>query len=104
MARAPRERALHLAAVFGFCFWVLVGWVYLRPANVAADRTGWRQADTQTIAVNLTEPGASILFPRIAWGGDGPGYVETELQVYPAAIAILMRAFRPSEWARQLLS
>jgi hypothetical protein len=65
---------------------------------------GWRQADTQTIALNLARPGGRLLYPQIAWGGDGPGYVEAELQLYPALFAPLLRAAGPVEWPGQLVS
>ncbi len=84
--------------------WSLLGFFLLRPKLAVLDFQGWRQADTQTIAENLTAPGTSLFYPRIAWGGDGPGYVETELQLFTAAAAFLMRVFGPGEWAGQVVS
>jgi 4-amino-4-deoxy-L-arabinose transferase-like glycosyltransferase len=52
----------------------------------------WREADTATIARNfLTDP--NILLPRINWGGNGPGYVEAEFQLYPWTVSLLYRVF-----------
>jgi len=72
--------------------------------EIAADWHGWRQTDTQTIALNFSRPGSSILWPQINWGGDGPGYVETELQLLPKLISVVMRVVGPVEWAGQLIS
>ncbi len=83
--------------------WVLVGiWlvgqsIWAFPKEIADDWMGWRQADTQTIARNFLEPGANILYPRINWGGDGPGYVETEFQLYTWLTAGVMRVVGLSE-------
>jgi len=84
--------------------WTLVGWIWLRPQSLVADWMGWRQADTQTIALNLAKPQGRLLYPQIAWGGDGPGYVEAELQLYPALFAPVLRAVGPAEWPGQLAS
>jgi hypothetical protein len=84
--------------------WACLAWVQLRPTSSAADWNGWRQADTQTIALNLAKPHSSLLLPQISWGGDGPGYVEAECQIYTALVALLMRAFGEGEWPGQLLS
>jgi len=84
--------------------WALYAWSELRPAGIAGDWHGWRQTDTQTIALNLAQPDASILKPQISWGGDGPGYVETEFQLYTWLVSLLLRLFGPVEWAGQLVS
>lgn len=57
----------------------------------------WRQADTASIARNfLTDP--NILFPRINWGGAGPGYVESEFPLYPWMVSLLYRIFGEYVW------
>lgn len=84
--------------------WVAIAWFWSRAPEAAGDLMGWRQADTQTIALNLLRPGSSLLYPQVAWGGDGPGYVEAELQLYPALTALLMRIVGPAEWPGQFLS
>jgi uncharacterized membrane protein YeaQ/YmgE (transglycosylase-associated protein family) len=83
---------------------MLVGWLWLRPARLVADWNGWRQADTQTIALNLAKPDGRLLYPQIAWGGEGPGYVEAELQLYPALFAPILRRVGSEEWPGQLVS
>ena len=84
--------------------WCVMVWAFLRPASIAGDWNGWRQTDTQTIAINFTRPDSSILRPQISWGGNGPGYVETEFQAYTAAVAVVMRAVGQKEWPGQLIS
>jgi hypothetical protein len=115
-AIAPRERTgtvetnprvmltCALAAAIALAVWCGFLWTAARPTEIAADWHGWRQTDTQTIAQNLTRPGARILWPQINWGGDGPGYVETELQLFPKLISLLMRIAGPAEWPGQLIS
>jgi hypothetical protein len=84
--------------------WCAYLWTTSRPGEIASDWHGWRQTDTQTIALNFTRPDTSILWPQINWGEDGPGYVETELQLFPKLISVVMRAVGPVEWAGQLIS
>ena len=78
--------------------------VLRRSRSITDDWQGWRQADTQAIARNLAFEELDPLRPRIDWRGDGPGYVETELQIYATLIAVAMRAFGESEWPGQLVS
>jgi 4-amino-4-deoxy-L-arabinose transferase-like glycosyltransferase len=84
--------------------WCAAAWSTLRPAAIVGDWNGWRQTDTQTIALNFTKGDSHILRPQISWGGDGPGYVETEFQSYTAAVSMLLRIFGDAEWPGQLLS
>ena len=84
--------------------WCAVAWYALRPPDIASDWNGWRQTDTQTIANNFLRPGSSVLRPQINWGGDGPGYVEAEFQLYTRLAAGLMQAFGGGAWAAQLVS
>jgi hypothetical protein len=84
--------------------WSILLWTKLRPPDLVSDWNGWRQADTQTIALNFTRAGSQLLFPQISWGGDGPGYVETELQLYTKIVALAMGVFGQAEWPGQLVS
>lgn len=93
--------ALVLAAIL---LWAAAGFLLLRPRVAVTDLQGWRQSDTQQIALNMLRPDTNLFYPAIAWGGDGPGYVETELQLYTTTVAGVMRLFGPSEWAGQLVS
>jgi hypothetical protein len=74
-------------------------WAFIRPTSIRE----WRPADTQTIARHLAEPGSSILYPRIDWGGDGPGYVEAEFQLYPWMVSRMLRIVGDVEWPGELL-
>jgi hypothetical protein len=83
--------------------WALVAWL-LRPSEAVLDWMGWRQADTLAIARNFVERPSGLLFPRIDWGGSGPGFVEAELQLLPFTISLLFRVFGRHEWLAQLVS
>jgi hypothetical protein len=104
----PARSRVWPRASLGFAFalgvWALVSWFWSRSPYAAGDFMGWRQADTQAIALNFLRPGARILWPQIDWGGDGPGYVEAEFQLFTALAAALMRVFGPAEWPGQALS
>jgi hypothetical protein len=100
--RAYGRTALFVALVV--LAWSAIAWTVLRPNEIVSDWNGWRQTDTQTIALNFTKPGSSILRPEIRWGGDGPGYVETEFQLYTKIVAILMQIAGRAEWVGQLVS
>ena len=75
-------------------------WGWFRPDFIQ----NWRESDTQTIARHLAEPGSSILYPRVDWGGDGPGYVETEFQLYTWITSRLLLVFGDVEWPGQFVS
>lgn len=75
-----------------------------KPDTLLNDWLSWRQADTQTIAINFLKSGSNIFYPQINWGGAGPGYVEAEFQLYTFLIAQLMKIFGVSEWPGVILS
>lgn len=75
--------------------WVLAQAVLLPPTAVAGH---WRQAETQSMALNLAHRGFEPLMPRINWGGDGPGYVEAELPLYQCFVAPLLLLSGDAEW------
>ncbi|HEX4418927.1 MAG TPA: hypothetical protein VH165_13540 [Kofleriaceae bacterium] len=93
-----------LAAAATLAVWCAVMLLVRRTPAITDDWQGWRQADTQAIARNLAFEDADPLRPRIDWRGDGPGFVETELQLYPTLIAAVMRATGESVWPGQLIS
>jgi 4-amino-4-deoxy-L-arabinose transferase-like glycosyltransferase len=78
----------------------------IRIPHLAADLTdhdSWRQTDTATIARNfLGEP--NIFYPRINWGAPGPGYVETEFQLYPYAVHLVYRVLGENPLYGRVLS
>jgi hypothetical protein len=84
--------------------WALLQLSFALPDNIVNDWMGWRQSDTQTIARNFIQPGSNIFYPQINWGGNGPGYAETEFQLYTFLIAQIMRITGESVLPGQLLS
>ena len=81
--------------------WMMAESLWVRPDGIGAS---WREVDTQAIARNFHREGIHPLYPRIDWRGDGPGYVETELPLYAATIAVGMRLVGEHEWIGQALS
>ena len=64
----------------------------------------WRPADTASIAHNFFVGGMNLFYPRIDWGGAGPGYVEAELQILPWISAALYFVFGEHAWVGRLVS
>jgi hypothetical protein len=98
------DRRWMLAALATIAVWCGLELGLRRRATITDDWQGWRQADTQAIARNLAFEEFDPLRPRIDWRGDGPGYVETELQLFPALIAVALRAGGETVWPGQLVS
>jgi 4-amino-4-deoxy-L-arabinose transferase-like glycosyltransferase len=64
----------------------------------------WREADTASIAHFFSINGFKILYPQIFWGGNGPGYVEAEFQLYPFIVSLLYYMFGEKMWLGRLIS
>jgi 4-amino-4-deoxy-L-arabinose transferase-like glycosyltransferase len=64
----------------------------------------WRQADTATITRQFYHNGYNLFYPQIYWGGSGPGYVETEFQLYPFITALLYGVLGEQVWLGRLVS
>ena len=64
----------------------------------------WRQADTASIARNFHEHGYRLFFPQILWGGNGPGYVESEFQLFPWITSLLYGLFGERVWLGRAVS
>lgn len=66
----------------------------------------WRYADTASIAHNFIPKLANSIFSTLKsiGGGNGPGYVETEFQLYTFTIALLYSVFGELLWLGRLLS
>lgn len=63
----------------------------------------WRECDIAGIAQNFSNEGMNILYPRIDWRGDGPGYTEMEFPLFPWLIACSYKiAGRHEEAARAI--
>jgi len=56
-------------------------------------RESWRECDYAAVARNFYREGMNILYPRIDWRGDGPGYAEMEFPVIPWTMAALYKIF-----------
>lgn len=64
----------------------------------------WRQTDTASIAYHFYVNGYKLFYPQIFWGGIGPGYVETEFQLYPFLVSILYYFFGENYWLGKMVS
>ncbi|MBS0196323.1 MAG: glycosyltransferase family 39 protein [Planctomycetes bacterium] len=64
----------------------------------------WRQCDTAAVARNFAEENMGILYPRVDWRGDGPGYAEMEFPVFSYAAALAYKAIGVQEWVGRLLA
>ncbi|WP_433505216.1 ArnT family glycosyltransferase [Pseudonocardia halophobica] len=64
----------------------------------------WRQSDTASMARNYAEHGLNLFMPQINWGGNGPGYVESELPIMPWLTGILYTLFGDHEFLGRLVS
>ena len=64
----------------------------------------WREVDVAAIARNFYREGMNILYPRIDWRGDGPGFVESELPLYPWTVAQAYRWFGYREELARVLA
>jgi len=52
------------------------------------DTVSWRESDMSSIARNFYRNGMDLFQPQIDWGGQGPGYTESEFPIYPYLIAL----------------
>ncbi|MBV9242667.1 MAG: glycosyltransferase family 39 protein, partial [Acidobacteria bacterium] len=59
-----------------------------RPINQAS----WRECDLGAVSRNFVREGMDPLMPRIDWRGNGPGYAEMELPLYPFLTAATYEA------------
>ena len=95
---AHRIRPLHL---------IIIGALLVRLVNVTAPIIGvhsWRQADTAAMARNFYQGEMNILYPQVDWGGNTPGYVESEFPIYQYVVALLYSMFGPVEACARALS
>lgn len=99
-----REKRATVVALTAIVMWMGTCWLALRPTSIVSDWMGWRQADTQQMALNGSRPDATFNVPRINWGGSEPGPVEAEFQLYQDLVSVLLGWFGPSEAPGQLLS
>lgn len=78
----------------------------LRLINIDSSLIGlnsWRQADNAAMARNFVEGGFALFHPQIDWGGNTPGYVESEFPLMPFLAGLLSRMCgEPIVWGRLL--
>ena len=72
------------------------------PLSFAIDE--WRQTDTASIAYLFYANGHRLFYPQIFWGGSGPGYVETEFQIYPYLVSLLYNFWGENYWLGKIVS
>ncbi len=68
------------------------------------DNHWYRQYETAALARNFYEGRMNILYPQVDWGGESPGYVESEFPVYPYLVAVLYQIGGPQEWLARMLN
>ncbi|HEX5690099.1 MAG TPA: glycosyltransferase family 39 protein, partial [Roseiflexaceae bacterium] len=103
MKRVPRFEFRRLAPVLALALLALASRCYLLTAPLL-DYHSWRQADTAAIARNYTTNGYQWLFPQVDWGGQTPGYVESEFPLYSFTLALLYGVFGAQAWVGRLLT
>ncbi len=57
------------------------------------DQASWRECDLGAISRNFVREGMNPFYPRIDWRGDGPGFAEMELPLFPFLTAITYKIF-----------
>jgi hypothetical protein len=104
MSSTSPGRQLRLLFVLLFCSAALLRGIDLwRPVD-GHIRESWRETDVSAVARNFDREGMNILYPRIDWRGDGPGYLEMEFPLYPWSIAVCHRLFGYHEVTGRLIS
>ena len=83
------SRSTILIAVLFFAAAILRFADVFRPINLAS----WRECDLGAISRNFAVEGMNPFYPRIDWRGDGPGYAEMELPLYPWLTAVTYKIF-----------
>jgi hypothetical protein len=67
-------------------------------------RLSWREGDVASIAKNYYEEGMNILYPRIDWRGEGPGFTESEFPLFAWMMAVYYNGFGINERAGRLIA
>ncbi len=101
------QKSLEYIKKYPQLFIILAGILLRLPllfAPLTYSTDSWRQADTASIAYHFYVNGFKLLYPQIFWGGNGPGYVETEFQLYPFLVSILYYFFGEHVWLGKLVS
>jgi hypothetical protein len=83
---------------------IIVSGLLIRIPLITHSTDLWRESDTASIAHFFSINGFKILYPQIFWGGNGPGYVESEFQLYPLIVSLLYYLFGEQMWLGRLIS
>jgi hypothetical protein len=86
----PPSRAFHICLLYVVIFAASFG-LWSIPAARTLDLPSWHEFDDAAIARNFYREPSTILYPRIDWRKDGPGFVESEFPLYPW---LLSRAYQ----------
>ncbi len=95
MAKTARNNFNRTTIVYLGIF-LLGAWIRSLDVGRPADgrvRELWRECDYAAVARNFFREGMNILYPRIDWRGDGPGFAEMEFPVIPWTMAALYKVF-----------
>ncbi|HTH51139.1 MAG TPA: glycosyltransferase family 39 protein [Pyrinomonadaceae bacterium] len=71
-----------------------------RPIN----QESWRECDLGAVSRNFVREGFTPLYPRIDWRGNGPGFAEMELPLYPMLTASTYMAVGEHEQVARIWS
>jgi 4-amino-4-deoxy-L-arabinose transferase-like glycosyltransferase len=77
-------------------FFIFLFIIVLRLPNISNspyEYDSWRQADTESIAINFVEEKFNIFYPQLNYDGPPPNYVQLEFQITTFFIAILYKLF-----------
>jgi Dolichyl-phosphate-mannose-protein mannosyltransferase len=78
-------------------FWIVIFIIGMSVRSThlfqAINTNSWREADVSLIAKNFYLHGTDIFHPQIGYDGSGPGFVESEFQIYSYLIAVSYKIF-----------
>ena len=93
-SRPSRRPGLQSWALLGAIIAAATTWLLplvTRPITYRGD--AWRQADTASFARNYSRGSFEPFHPQINWGGNGPGYVESEFPISSIITSGFYRVF-----------
>ncbi len=102
---APDKPARFIAPATLFILLFLIGaGIRLLGTERPIDTPSWRECDIGSISRNFYREGMNILYPRIDWRRDGPGFAEMEFPLYPWLVACLYKLFGVHEVFARLVT
>lgn len=87
MSRDTNRAAWITGGVLALCLALRLSLAWMPLAGVHA----WRHCDTAAVARNFATESMNPFLPRVDWRGDGPGWVEMELPLFPWTVAVAYR-------------